>query len=150
MDILKTNRDFEQVFTEFPIIAFRRNRNFLDILGKKTIVSNRKQLFENINQNGYSKTCNSKLSNLCCTQVQSTNIFRRTVRHKTSKIYNKLNCKSKYRINLMEFVLCNKQYTGSSETTFNLKLNNHQKDVNKRNSLQDDQYSRLPGHNFNL
>ena len=26
-DILKINRDFEQVFTEFPIIAFRRNKN---------------------------------------------------------------------------------------------------------------------------
>ena len=42
-----------------------------------------------------------------------------------------------------------KQYTGKSETVFNLRLNNHRKDVNKRNSLQADQYFRLPGHNFN-
>ena len=49
----------------------------------------------------------------------------------------------------MECVLCNKQYTGKSETTFNLRLNNHRKDVNKRNSLQDDQHFRSHGHNFN-
>ena len=39
----------------------------------------------------------------------------------------------------MECVLFNKQYTGISETTFNLRLNNHQEDVNKRNSHQADQ-----------
>ena len=49
----------------------------------------------------------------------------------------------------MECVSCNKQYTGKSKTAFNLRLNNHQKDVNKRNSLQADQHFRLPGHNFN-
>ena len=45
----------------------------------------------------------------------------------------------------MECVL----YTGKSQTTFNLRLNNHRKDVNKRNSLQPDQHFRLPGGNFN-
>ena len=49
----------------------------------------------------------------------------------------------------MECVLCNKQDTGKSETTFNLRLGNYRKDVNKRNSLQADQHFRLPGHNFN-
>ena len=49
----------------------------------------------------------------------------------------------------MECVLCNKQYTGKSEATFNLRLSNHQKDVNKRNLLQVDQHFRLAGHNFN-
>ena len=30
----------------------------------------------------------------------------------------------------------NKQHKGKSETTFNLRLNNHRKDVSKQNSLQ--------------
>ena len=30
-----------------------------------------------------------------------------------------------------------------------LRLNNHQKDVDKLNSLQADQHFQLPGHNFN-
>ena len=49
----------------------------------------------------------------------------------------------------MECELCNKHYTGQSETTFNLRRNNHRKDVNKRNSLQADRHFRLHGHNFN-
>ena len=48
-DILKINRDFEHVFTGLPIIVFRRSRNLQDILGKKTIINNRKQLHQNIN-----------------------------------------------------------------------------------------------------
>ena len=49
----------------------------------------------------------------------------------------------------MECELCNKQYTGKSETTFNLRLNNYRKYVSKQNLLQADQYFRLPGDNFN-
>ena len=92
---------------------------------------------------------NFKLNNLCCTQVQSTDFFRNIVTRKTFKIYNKLSCKSKYLIYLMECVLCKEQYTGKSETTFTLRLNNHQKDVNKQNSLRANQHVRLTGHNFN-
>ena len=140
-DILKINRDFEQIFAELPIIAFRRNKNLQDILGKKTIINNKKQPRQSINQNSYSKPCNSKLNHLCCTQVQATSTFRSTVTHKTFKIYKKLNCKSKFLIYLTECVLYNKQYTGKSETAFNLRLN--------KNLLQADQQFRLPGHNSN-
>ena len=49
----------------------------------------------------------------------------------------------------MECVLCNKQYTGKSVITFNLRLNNHGKDVKKRILLQTDQHFQLHGHNFN-
>ena len=49
----------------------------------------------------------------------------------------------------MECMLYNKQYTGNPEATFYLRLNNHQKSVNKQNSLQLDQHFWLPGHNFN-
>ena len=41
------------------------------------------------------------------------------------------------------------KYTGKSETTFDLSLKNHWKDVNRHNSLQDNQHFRLPGHKFN-
>ena len=84
-DILKI-RDLEQVFTELSIIAFRRNRNLQNTLDKKTIINNRRQLRQNINQNGYSKPCNSKLNNLCCIQVQSTNTLRSTVTQNLQKI----------------------------------------------------------------
>ena len=148
-DISKITRDFQPVFTEFPIVAFKRIRKLQDILGKKTIVNSRKQLCQNINPKHYLKPCNFSLNNLCCTQVQSTNTFRSTVTQKALKVYNKLNCESKYLIYIMECVLCNKQYTSKSETTFNLRVSSHQKDLNKQNSLQADQHFRLPGHKFN-
>ena len=49
----------------------------------------------------------------------------------------------------MECVFCNKQWTVKSKIVFNLRLNNHRRDLNKRHSLQADQYFQLPGHNFN-
>ena len=75
-DIVKINRDFEQVFTEPPIIALIQNGNLQDILDTKTIASKIKVICQIIDQNGNSKPWNSKLNNLCCTQVQSTNTFK--------------------------------------------------------------------------
>ena len=40
----------------------------------------------------------------------------------------------------MECTLCNEQYTDKSGTTFNLRLNNHRKNLNKQNSLQANQH----------
>ena len=41
------------------------------------------------------------------------------------------------------------QYIGKSETEFNVRLNNHGKDVNRQNASQVDQHFKLPNHNFN-
>ena len=41
------------------------------------------------------------------------------------------------------------KFTGKSETIFNLRLNNHRKDVNQQNSLQSHQHFRLLGQKFN-
>ena len=49
----------------------------------------------------------------------------------------------------MGFMLCNIQHKIQSETTFNLKINNHQEDLSKKNSLQADKNFRLPGHSIN-
>ena len=114
---LKINKDFEYVFTERPIIAFRQNRNLQNILGKKTSVN--RTAVSNIDQNGVLGSYNSKLNNLWCTQVTST--FKSTVTYKTFEIYSKVNCKIKYLMYLIECILCNKRYTGKSETTFKAK-----------------------------
>ena len=49
----------------------------------------------------------------------------------------------------MEYTLCHIQCIGESETQFNLRLNNHQKDVNRQNAPLVDKHFKLPGHNFN-
>ena len=49
----------------------------------------------------------------------------------------------------MECRICRIQYIGKSETEFNIKLNNHSKDVNRQNPPQVDQHLNLPNHKFN-
>ena len=102
-----------------PIIAFRRNRNLQDILGKKTIVNNK---------NNHVKIFIEWLSEALHLQVKqlmlytsAINSFKSAVTHKTVKTYNKHNCKSKYLIYQIKYALCNKQYTGKSEVIINAK-----------------------------
>ena len=40
-----------------------------------------------------------------------------------------------YVIYLMESILCNKQYVGKAETSLNIRLNNHRKDVQKVDAI---------------
>ena len=54
----------------------------------------------------------------------------------TSKNYNNIqelrnntNCETEYVIYLMECIICNLQYVLKNETPFNIRLNNHRKDV---------------------
>ena len=109
---------------------------------QKVILSNRKV---------YPIPCHRtpKTGNLCCKQVKHTSKFSSTVTKRTYNIYNKLNCKSSYLVYLMECTLCKRQYASKSETTFNIRLNNHRKDVHKTNTPEADQHFRLPHHNFN-
>ena len=50
-------------------------------------------------------------------------------------IFHNVNCASSYVIYFMECILCNKQYVGKAETTFNTRLNNHRKGQ-RNNGLQ--------------
>ena len=52
-------------------------------------------------------------------------------------------------IYLIERTLCKRKYTFKSETAFNTRLNIHRNYVYKTNTPEEDQYFRLPGHNFN-
>ena len=49
----------------------------------------------------------------------------------------------------MECRICQIQYTGKSESEFDIRANNNCKDVNRQNAPQADQHSKLPYHNFN-
>ena len=49
----------------------------------------------------------------------------------------------------MECRICRIEYIGKSETEFNIRLNNHRKDVNRQNAPQADQHFKLPNQNFN-
>ena len=50
----------------------------------------------------------------------------------------------------MECASCKVQYVGKAETPFNIRLNNHRKDVNNPKSIPADLHFRKPEHSFNL
>ena len=50
----------------------------------------------------------------------------------------------------MECALWKTQYVGKAETVFNIKLNNHRKDVNNPKSIPANSHSQEPGHSFSL
>ena len=130
-NILQINNEFKNVFPEPPIKCFRRNKNMKDFIWTKTVVNNNTHKAILSNRKGYSIPCHSKSENLCCKQVKYTSTFSSTITKRTFNIYNKLNYKSSCLIYLMEYTLCKGQYTGKSETTFNIRLKNRRKDVHK-------------------
>ena len=48
----------------------------------------------------------------------------------------------------MEFILCKIQYVGKSKITFNLRLNNHRKDVNTPKAIPACNNFKIHGHNL--
>ena len=52
-----------------------------------------------------------------------------------NKIYHKVNSKSSFIIYLLECYICNIQYVGKSETSFNIRLNNHRKNVKNPSTI---------------
>ena len=148
-NLLHVNQEFKDVFQEPPILAFRRNRNLYDLLGCKNIVDGKVQRLPKKKKIGFSTKCFSKSGNLCCKQVVHTQSFKSSVTQKTYHISHDLNCKSKLLIYLMECRICRIQYIGKSETEFNIRLNNHRKDVNRQNAPRADQHFKLPDHDFN-
>ena len=87
--------------------------------------------------------CFSKLLNLRCNQVLHRQSFQSSVTQKAYHTFYDLNCKSKLLIYLMECRICHIQYTGKLETEFNIRLNNHCKDIDRKNALQADQHFKL-------
>ena len=49
----------------------------------------------------------------------------------------------------MKCILCNKQYVGKPETSFNIRPNNHRKDVKKVDAIMACKHFQQESHNFN-
>ena len=147
-NILQINENFKNIFKENPIVAYRKNKSIKEIIGGNTIVNN-KVYKSKINQDlGQCKPCNTNRPSLCCKQVVNTDTFQSVITKKVYQIYHRVDCKSKYVIYLLECTICNIQYIGKSETQFNIRLNNHRKDVKNPNSIPVCKHFNEPGHNF--
>ena len=87
---------------------------------------------------------------LCCKHVIKTEHFKSNQTNRTFRIFQKTTCKSNFIIYLLECELCKIQYVGKAETVFNIRLNNHRKDVKDPKAIPVDKHFNQTGHNFNL
>ena len=93
---------------------------------------------------------NTSKPSLCCKQVIDTSTFESYQTRQLYTIVHKLNCKSKFIIYLIECALCKIRYLAKAEIAFNIRLNNHRKDVNNAKSIPADFHFRKSGHSFSL
>ena len=149
--ILNINENLAETFSEKPIIAYKRNKNLRDYIGQTTIENNKvvRKNKTNWKTNGKCSKCLANNRTLCCNQIQQTSKFTSYKTNNTYDIYHKVNCKSKYVIYLMECTLCKLQYVGKSERPFNIRINNHRKDITKHDAIPVCKHFNNPSHNFN-
>ena len=117
--ILQANQSCKETFSTLPIIAFRKGTSLKQIIGTNTIHNNEKLTkIKNNHHVGKCVPCNSTRCFYCQQLISTT--FKRNQTNKTFKIYHRANCKSSF-VYLLERYICNIQYIGKSETTFNIR-----------------------------
>ena len=72
--------------------------------------------------------------NTCYQQVLKTGTSTQT--RETFTIFHQVTCHSNYVIYLLECVMFKIQHVGKSETSFNIRLYNHRKDIKKPNGIE--------------
>ena len=147
--ILQASQSFKETFSTHPIIAFRKGTSLKQIIGTNTIHNNEKLIKTKINHHtGKCVPCNSTRC-LCCQQLVSTTTFKSNQTNKTFKIYHRVNCKSSFVVYQLERYICNIQYISKSETPFNIRLNNHRKDLKNPNAIPAHKHFNRHYHGFN-
>ena len=149
-NVLQINPKLQETFQNNPFVAFKRNKNLQEIIGGHTIKNGKVSKAHSKNRKGKSEPCNTSKPSLCCKQVIDASTFRSYQTQQLYTIFHKLNYKSKFIIYLMECASCKVQYVGQAETAFNIRLNNHRKNVNNPKSIPADLYFRKLGHSFDL
>ena len=117
--LLAINESLKVIFNCQWVTAFRQNKG-VDI-GRQILKLRPGKCF----------LCLKILRSLCCKQVRETAATKSQQTNKIYKIFHNVNSASRYVIYLMEDILWNKQNVGKAGISFNIRLNNHSKDVKK-------------------
>ena len=145
---MQVNREISSTFKNTPILAFRRNRNLKQLIGQHHLSQNKK-ISSSKRKSGGSRPCLSRIGNICCKQLVSTNNFASQKTKKHYKIRHHMNCNSKNVIYLAECTLCpNTQYVGKTETPWKRRLYGHRSDSKKTDTIDFDLHFQLHNHNF--
>ena len=149
-NLLQINEELQQSFEQKPKLVYRRNKNLRDYIGQTTIRNN-KVLKKRDLKEGKCRPCLTNTRNLCCRQMSSTSIFKSAQTKQEFKIFHNTTCRSKNIIYLMECRKCQTQYVGKSETSFNIRLNNHRSNAYKptNDSIPACKHFHGDGHDFN-
>ena len=133
--LLQINSNLRTAFEQEPLIPYRQNKNLRDLIGSKKILDGKVARENNSKKQLYCRPCLNRRDNIFCQQVLKTNTFTSHRTDKTFKIFHQLNCKSSYLIYLLQCRICQLQYAGKSETSFNITLNNHRKYSKNKNPI---------------
>ena len=146
--ILQLDPKMAEKFSERPVLEYRQCKNLRDLIGSNKISNNK--VVKPTRNPGECKPCLLRSDCQCCKQINKTNTFSSKITKKTFNIRPNLNCKSSRVIYLMDCQKCGARYVGESETPFNIRLNNHRKDVqNLQVTLSVSQHFREANHSFN-
>ena len=85
---------------------------------------------------------------MCFLQVQNAHSFRSQQNGRIFTIFHQLNCKSDSVIYFLE-CKCRIQYLGKAESDFDLRLNNHRKNVYKANAIPASRHFAMKVHIYN-
>ena len=147
---MNIDSSFKEIFNSLQLmVAFCKNRSLKQLIGTNTIRNNQK--FRTPTQTttaGQCTPCYTSQS-FCCQQVLRTTAFTSTQTRETFTIFCQVTCHSNYVIYLPECIMCKIQYVEKSETPFNIRLNNHRKDIKKQNAIEACKHFKNNEHAFN-
>ena len=146
--ILETNKALDRTFPVETVIAFHKNKSLKQLIGGNTIRNNNIKKLGN-KYEGKCTPCKSGIWSLCCLQVQNTHSFCSQQNGWIFTIFHSVNCKRDFVIYLLECQKCHIQYVSKAETDFNLRLNNHRKNVYKPDAIPASHHFAVKDYIFN-
>jgi len=122
---IDSSRRLSRIFSERPVLAYRRPKCLRDILVKAKITSKNEH-----SKIGLSSPCKASICQTCKVMLP-TSVFN-SISGARSSIKGIFNCKTSNAIYLMTCTVCKKQYVGETGQPISLRMNLHRSDWKKR------------------
>ena len=153
--IFNIDSSFKEILNSSQLmVAFNKSSSLKQLIRTNTIRNNHKVL--TLAQTTTADQCTPCYTNrlLCCQQETTaflkTTTFKSTQTRETFTIFHQFTCHSNYVIYLLECINCKIQYVGKSETSLNIRLNNHRKDIKKPNTIEPCKHFNNNEHSVNM
>ena len=119
-NILQHDTEHKQLFTEKPLVSFRRAKSLKDLLVRARLPD-----LGAIHESGC-RGCRGRRDCRVCGLIEESTTFSNKNNERSYNIrQGPLHCNSKNVVYLMQCKTCNKQYVGSCTTEFRKRVNNY-------------------------